>query len=116
MDKPVLRSVEYNEYTLTEFEDGQIEVSQNGNVLTPTIAKLRMFAETLNVSLYRKNTIKKTTRELGRSVISAIQKLEEKKEFQQVTNIEIIWPVGIHTVHGHQDGIEWTAKRILPSN
>ena len=111
----VVRSVEYESCLIEEYESGTIVVKEGergGEIFKPTIKKLRSFADSLGVSHFRKNgKEKKTTRELGRSVIVAIQEIEKKKKLQEITNIEIIWPAGVHTVCGRQGDIEWTAKR-----
>ena len=113
----VVRSVEYESCLIKEFESGTFVVmDENGGIARPTIKKLRFIANCLSVSHFRKNGKKKTTRELGRSVISAIEDAEEKKGLQEITNITVIWPPGVHTVHGRQDGVEWSAKRDCKVN
>jgi len=70
---PAIRSVEFKNHIIQELENGTIEVSTEGNLISPAKPILRKLAFTLNISLLNENGNPRNTRQLGSLLIKAIQ-------------------------------------------
>lgn len=70
---PVLKTVNYNQYVITELESGTIEVLENGNIISPVKPILKELALNFNLSILNSNGNPYNTRQLGSLVIRAIQ-------------------------------------------
>lgn len=71
-DIPVIKSVERENHTIQEFENGTIEVLENGVPISPTKPILRKMALELGVSIVNGNGNPLTTRQLGSAVIKSL--------------------------------------------
>ena len=74
-DIPTVASVQYDDYTINALENGTIEVSTNGELVTPAKPTLRKLAAKLGVDILNSNGNPQNTRQLGSQLISAIETL-----------------------------------------
>ena len=68
-----IKTVNINEYTIQELENGTIEILKDNKLATPTKPILRIFASKFNINLLNNNGNKRNTRQLGSLIIKAIQ-------------------------------------------
>jgi len=78
LDIPAIKTAEYDPYTIQELENGTIEVSSNGELVTPVKPILRELASKLNISTINSNGNQYNTRQLGSILIKAILSLSEE--------------------------------------
>lgn len=67
-----VQSVVIGDYTVTELENGTIEISQEGRILRPTKPILRQLAQEANISLFNSNGNPLNTRQLGSQLIRSV--------------------------------------------
>ncbi|MFC3092974.1 hypothetical protein DRW07_01985 [Alteromonas sediminis] len=67
-----VQQVTWKEYTITELENGTIEVTKSEELQTPTKPYLREIAEALSISITNTNGNPLNTRQLGTSIIRTI--------------------------------------------
>ena len=70
---PAVESVVHGAYTLTELENGSIQVLEDGKPIAPVKPVLRTLAGELNISILNTNGNPYNTRQLGSLVIAAIK-------------------------------------------
>ena len=68
----MVKQVNYDDYTIKQYENGSVFVFQNGLLATPAMPILMAMAAQLNVDLLNSAGSKKNTRQLGDHVIKAI--------------------------------------------
>ncbi len=66
------QSVVIGDYTVSELENGTIEVSQNGKLMLPAKPVLRQLAQAANISLLNSNGNPLNTRQLGSLLIKSV--------------------------------------------
>ncbi len=67
------QNVVIGDYTVTELENGTIEVSQNGKLMLPAKPVLRQLAQAANISLLNSNGNPLNTRQLGSLLIKTLK-------------------------------------------
>ncbi|MGF1717923.1 hypothetical protein L4D08_23975 [Photobacterium chitinilyticum] len=72
-DVPVLKSVPFNSYVITELENGTIQVMKDNELVSPAKPILREIAVSFNINILNANGNPHNTRQLGSLVIRAIQ-------------------------------------------
>ncbi|MCJ8293345.1 MAG: hypothetical protein MJK15_02970 [Colwellia sp.] len=69
---PTVTSANFDDYCINELESGSIEITQNGNLISPVKPVLREIASKLNLSTVNGNGNNYNTRQLGSLVIKSI--------------------------------------------
>lgn len=71
-DIPVIKTADFETYTIQELENGTIEVVANGELVSPAKPALRKLAAKFNIGLLNGNGNPYNTRQLGSLLIKAI--------------------------------------------
>ncbi|WP_100657005.1 DUF6998 domain-containing protein [Alteromonas flava] len=71
-----VKRVVWNEYVISELENGSIEVVMNGCVQSPVKPHLRLIAEALSIPITNANGNLFNTRQLGSTIIKALDQSE----------------------------------------
>jgi len=69
---PTVTSANFDDYGINELENGSIEITQNGNLISPVKPVLREIANKLNLPTVNGNGNNYNTRQLGSLVIKSI--------------------------------------------
>ncbi len=67
-----IKTVKFEKYTISELENGTIEVLEDGNLVSPAKPTLRKLSSQFNVSELNSNGNSRNTRQLGSLLIKAI--------------------------------------------
>ncbi len=73
IDIAIIKTVNIDEYTIQELENGTIEVLEDNKLVKPTKPKLRIFASKLNISPLNNSGNERNTRQLGSLIVKTIQ-------------------------------------------
>lgn len=76
LDVPVSKAVReqhHGSYLIREFENGSIEVEENGRKIAPVKPVLREIAQQLHIGLLNSNGNVLNTRQLGSQIIRSIE-------------------------------------------
>ena len=68
-----MKTVKYKNYTVTRFDSGTIQATENGTIASPTKPLLRELAKELGVSIENSNGNLHITRQLGVLIMRAIE-------------------------------------------
>lgn len=84
-----IKMVYVEPYTISELENGSIEVKMEDNLITPAKVVLRELALKANISLLNSNGNPLNTRQLGSLVIKALEAAEDRELKSDSANIHI---------------------------
>lgn len=70
---PLSKKVRFEQYEISELENGSIEITENGELRTPAMSYLRKIATHLGIGLINSNGNLYNTRQLGTLLIRAIE-------------------------------------------